>query len=377
MYHFLLAFVLVGWVSMSTAQSATTPFYIGTYTSPTGSQGVYRATLDLETGKVSEAVLAGTTKNPSFLAIHPDKPVLYAALEIGELNGVKTGGVAAFAIGADGMLKPLGEAQGSGGQGPCYVSVDASGKFALVANYGGGSVAALPIADDGSLSPAITVDKHAGSGPNPKRQQGPFAHSIVAAPGAGFVLSADLGTDKIYVYQLDSAHALTPAAAPSVPVDPGDGPRHIALHPNGKFVYVVTELTNHVIAFAWTGATLKRIGKTPTLPADFTGQTTSAEIAVHPNGKFLYSSNRGHDSIAAFKIADDGTLTPAGHTPTGGQQPRHFAIDPTGQYLLAANQKTDNIVVFKINPDGSLNPTGSTIKIDAPVCVRFVPKATD
>ncbi len=373
MRHFLLATVWVWLMTMSNTNAAAMPFYIGTYTSPTGSQGVYRAMLDLETGELSKPELSGSAKNPSFVAIHPTKPVLYAALEIGELNGQKTGGVAAFSIDRQtGALRPLGEPQSSGGQGPCYVSIDASGRFAMVANYGGGSVAALPIGDDGSLSSAVAVDKHSGSGPNPKRQQAAFAHSIVAAPGTGYVLSADLGTDKIYVYQLDADHALVPAKIPSVSTDPGDGPRHIALHPNGKFVYVVTELTNHVIAYEWTGDTLKRLSKTPTLPADFTGNSTSAEVAVHPNGKFVYSSNRGHDSIAIFKVEANGALTTAGHAPSGGNGPRHFAIDPTGQYLLAAHQKTNNIVVFKIADDGSLASTGESLSLEAPVCVKFV-----
>ncbi len=345
-------------------------FYIGGYSSASN-KGIHRAELNLADGSMSEPALAGEIKNPSFLAIAPSGKFVYSVMEIGDFEKQKSGGLAAFAVQADGTLERLNHAP-TQGQGACHVSVAPDAKTVFAANYGGGNVIAYSVAADGSLGSVVGTSQHEGSGPNPKRQQKAYAHCFVAAPDAPFALSADLGCDRVFVYRSgDKLERVSEVQAPA-----GSGPRHMAFHPSKPFLYAVTELTNTVLTFAWDtqSGTLKQMQEVSTLPEGFEGQTTSAEIAVHPSGKFVYSSNRGHDSIAVFRVNDDATLTPVGHTPTGGQQPRHFAIDPTGAYLLAANQKTDNVLSFKINPGtGELTPTGHSIKLDAPTCVRFVP----
>jgi 6-phosphogluconolactonase len=356
--------------SQSAAGADRVAFYIGGYTSETN-KGIYRAELDLADGSMSGPTLAGEIKNPSFLAVAPSGKFVYSVMEIGDFEKQKSGGLAAFAMNADGTLKTLSQ-KPTGGQGACHVSVAPDGKTVFAANYGGGNVIAYAVADDGSLADPIGTSQHEGSGPNPKRQQKAYAHSFVPAPGSSYALSADLGCDRIFVYQYGDS--LKQVAA--VPTPAGSGPRHMAFHPTKPALYVVSELTNTVVTFAWDGqaASLKQVQEVSTLPEGFDKPTTSAEIAVHPSGKFVYSSNRGHDSIAVFRVNDDTTLTPVGHTPTGGQQPRNFAIDPTGTYLVAANQKSDNILSFKINPGtGELTPTGQSIKLDAPTCVRFMP----
>jgi 6-phosphogluconolactonase len=322
--------------------------------------------------------LAGQVKNPSFLNLHPTKPVLYAAMEIGDFNGQKAGGVAAFAIDpATLTLEPLNQ-QPSGGQGPCYVAVDPTGRAALVANYGGCTVASLPVNGDGSLGAPASVEQHTGSGPNAGRQKNPHAHSFVPAPGGKFALAANLGNDSVFVYAIDPATAkLTPATPPFVKAAPGAGPRHIAFAPDGRFVYVVNELNNTVCTYAWSAdaGTLREVQTITTLPADFAADNTTAEVAVHPSGRFVYASNRGHNSIAGFKVdPQNGTLISLGHWGTQGDTPRHFAIDPGGRFLVVANQRTNNLVAFRVDAEtGMLEPTGSTAKVASPTCVRFLP----
>jgi 6-phosphogluconolactonase len=243
-----------------------------------------------------------------------------------------------------------------------------------VANYGGGSVACLPINDDGSLRPATGFVQHQGSSVNPQRQKEPHAHSINLDSSGRYALAADLGLDRVLIYRLDNGR-LIPAAEPFASVAPGAGPRHLALHPNGRYAYVINELGNTVTAFdldSRSGA-LKEIQAISTLPGGFGGQSYTAEVVVHPNGKFLYGSNRGHDSLAIFRLdPESGKMTPAGHRPTQGKFPRNFAIDPSGAFLLAANQESDSVVVFRIDPGtGALTPTGQTLDIGKPVCVRF------
>lgn len=349
-------------------------FYVGTYTGP-NSQGIYFVDLDPATGELGTPQLAGETKNPSFLALHPSQSYLYAALEIGEFEGQKTGAVQAFKVDpASGQLIAL-NSQSSTGPGPCYVAVDPSGKCVMVANYGGGSVGVLPIADDGSLKAPSAHDQHEGSGPNPQRQARAFAHSIIADPTGRYALSCDLGTDEIIVYQLD-AQAGTIRRASATKLAPGAGPRHIVFHPDGKHLFVNGEMNGTVTPLTWDASTgtLRTHAPAPTLPPSFTGANTTAEVAVHPNGKFVYCSNRGHDSIVVFSFDPlSGTLTPIDHTPTQGQQPRHFALDPTGRYLVVANQKSDLLVSFAVDAKtGRLTPTGSTATVGAACCVRFV-----
>ncbi|MBE3100080.1 MAG: lactonase family protein [Planctomycetes bacterium] len=366
-----VAIVCVAEVAHAAAPQAMR-VYVGTYTGPK-SKGIYQLRLDLATGALGQPELAAEVERPSFLAIHPNRQFLYAVSE----SGGKTGALSAFAIAPDtGKLAFLNK-QATGGAGPCYVTVDREGRAALAANYGSGSICAMPIIAGGQLAEAAAVIQHTGSGPNPKRQAGPHAHCIDLDPAGRFALVADLGLDKILVYRFDPARAaLTPNDPPAAPVAPGAGPRHIAFHPGGKFVYVINEMASTVTAFTYDAArgTLSELGTVPTLPADFKGSSSTAEIEVHPSGKFLYGSNRGHDSIALFAVGPDGRLKALGHQPTQGKSPRHFAIDPTGAWLLAANQGSDTIVVFRIDPEtGSLSATGATASVPSPVCVKFVP----
>jgi 6-phosphogluconolactonase len=351
--------------------------YIGAYTRGT-TRGICRLQLDPATGDLSSPQLAAETKNPSFLALHPTRPLLYAVGEISDHAGQKSGAVNAFAIEAGGALRPLNQ-QPSGGPGPCFVTVDHSGRNVLVANYAGGSVAVLPIDADGRLRDPSAVVQHSGSGPNPKRQDKPHAHSIYLPPDNRFALAADLGIDRIMLYRFDAAAGTLAAHdPPAAALAPGAGPRHLAFHPHAGFLYVINELASTVTAFVYDAAAgaLREIQTLSTLPHGFTGENTTAEVQVHPSGRFLYGSNRGHDSIAIFAIDPaTGRLTARGHESTRGRTPRHFGIDPAGSFLLAAHQDSGDLFVFRIDPDtGGLAWTGASARIDAAVCVRFVPE---
>ncbi len=353
--------------------------YLGTYTGEK-SQGIYRARLDLGTGTVTEPELAAATANPSFLAVHPTRALLYAVNETGSFGDRKTGSVCAYAIEAQTGALTLLNQESSGGSGPAHLSVDPSGRAVLVANYGGGSVASLPIAADGRLRPAASVIAHEGASVHPKRQTKPYAHAIKVAPGGALAYAADLGADRLFVYRLDPSTAtLTPASPASVAVTPGSGPRHLAFHPRAPYLYVINELGLTVTAYRRDPATggLTEVQTASTLP---TGQAASpsfstAEVVVHPSGRFLYGSNRGHDTIVVYAIDEaTGRLTLVQHEPTQGSTPRGFGIDPTGRYLLAGNQRSDSVVVFRIDAStGRLTPTGQTLKVGSPVSVVFVP----
>lgn len=350
--------------------------YFGTYTGKE-SKGIYLGEFDLKKGELKLIGLAGEVENPSFLAIHPSGKFLYAVGEISDFNGKKAGAVSAFAIGDDGKLKLLNQ-QSSQGAGPCHISLDKTGRCALVANYGGGSIASLPIGDDGKLAEAASAIQHEGSSVDKSRQEGPHAHSINPSPDNRFAMAADLGLDKILVYKLDAKTAkLAPHDPPFVATPPGGGPRHFAFHPNGKLAFVCNEMKSSITAFSYEAekGVLSTLTTLSTLPEgyDKPGNST-AEIVVHPNGRFVYVSNRGHDSIAIFTV-DPGTgeLHAAGHQPTGGKTPRNFAIDPTGAYLIACNQSSNDVHVFAIDQEaGTLKPTGSKIEVPSPVCVRFL-----
>jgi 6-phosphogluconolactonase len=352
--------------------------FIGTYTSGK-SEGIYRATLDLTTGALSKPELAAKVENPSFLAIHPTGKFLYAAGEMSNFEGKPGGAVSSFALdGTTGALKLLNQ-QSSRGAGPCYLVVDRAGKNVLVANYNGGSVAVLPIENNGSLRPASSFVQHKGSSVNPKRQEAPHAHSINVDPTGAFAVVADLGLDKLLVYRFDStAGTLTANDPPSTSVAPGAGPRHFAFHPSGRFAYVINEISSTVTAFNYDAkkGTLTEIETKSTLPGPQPGNST-AEVQVHPSGKFLYGSNRGHNSLAIFKIdAHSGSLTAAGHQSSGGRTPRNFGIDPTGKFVLAANQGSDSVVVFRVDQEtGKLEAAEHRIEVPAPVCVKFLPVA--
>jgi 6-phosphogluconolactonase len=351
--------------------------YVGTYTGPK-SKGIYLLRMDPETGKLSEPEVAGEVANPSFITISPNHKFLYAAGEVDNFKGKKAGAVSAFSIDpASGKLTLLNQ-QTSGGQGPCYVALDATGRAALVANYGGGSVESLPVGEDGRLGEPATFIQHAGKGADPRRQEGPHAHCFDPAPGNRFALACDLGLDKVMVYRLDPATAkLTPNDPPSASVPEGAGPRHLAFHPSGRFVYVLNEMGSSVTHFNYDAdkGVLHPLKTISTLPDGLmVANNTCAEVLVHPSGKFLYGSNRGHDSIAIFRIDEQtGALTPAGHQSTEGKTPRNFGIDPTGTWLIAANQDSGTLIVFKIDPNtGALTPNGVKVNVPSAVCVKFL-----
>jgi 6-phosphogluconolactonase len=316
--------------------------YIGTNTR-IKSRGIYAYRFSADTGKIASLGLAAETPYPSWLVLHPSQPYLYAVNEneFAPERG-KPSYASAFAIDrASGRLTLLNRASAVG-QGPCHASVDATGRHLMLANYGSGSIAVLPIQTGGRLGEATAFVQHQGSSVH-SRQTGPHAHCIAPSPDNRFVLAADLGLDQVLVYRFDAARgALAPNDPPFARVAPGSGARHFAFHPNRRMLYVVNELSNTVTVFDYdaAGGKLAERQTVPTLPAGFTGRSTSAEVAVDPAGRFLYTSNRGHDSIAIFAIdARRGTLTSAGHVPTQGKTPRNFALDPTGRYLFAANQE--------------------------------------
>ena len=349
--------------------------YIGGYTRGP-SKGIYVCRMNLATGALTSPTLAAETSNPGFLALHPSHRFLYA---VGESSGASNGFVRAFVIdGLSGMLTPLNQ-QPSGGRGPCHLAVNPAGTCLLVANYGSGSLASLPIHADGTLGPIATAIQHHGSSVNPQRQQGPHAHSVGFDPAARRVFCADLGLDKLFVYRFDPTTAtLTPNDPPFGPVKPGAGPRHFAFSADGRRVYVINEMGSTITGFDYdekTGA-LTEFQTVPTLPATYTGPNTAAEIAIHPNGKFLFGSNRGDNSIAVYAIdGATGKLTLVEHQSTVGKTPRYFGIDPTGKFLLAANQDSDSVVVFRIDPNtGRLTPTGQSLETSSPTCVTFVPE---
>lgn len=353
--------------------------YFGTYTSLGKSKGIYTCRFDASTGMLRAPELAAETSNPSFLAIHPDCRHLYAVGESGVFGGSETGAVSAFCIDqVTGKLTLLNR-QSTGGLGPCHVNVDRTGKCVLVANYVSGSCAALPVRNDGTLGEIGSFIQHEGSSVNSERQGAPHAHSVTLAPDNRFAFVADLGLDKILIYKLDPAKAVLVPNDPSfAQVPPGSGPRHMAFHPDGRYAYVINEMLCTVSVFSYEAGSgiLKAIQTVSTLPRGESVQPgySTAEVLVHPCGKFLYGSNRGHDSIAVFAIDQaDGTLRLIQNESTQGKMPRNFGIDPSGAWLLAANQDTGTIVGFSVNPGtGKLKPSGRIVDVGAPVCVKFV-----
>jgi len=356
------------------ASADTVSVYIGSY-AKAADQGIHHFKLDLSSGALTPAGGASGVANPSFVAVSPDKKFLFAIGEAG-LPGKKGGAVASFSIDEKTDDLKLINVESSVGGGPCYVTADKSGKVVLVANYGGGSVASLPVSADGKLSEAATFVQHAGSSVVKGRQGEPHAHSINVSPDNKFAFAADLGLDKVLIYKLDPEKGTLTANDPAfVEIPPGSGPRHFAFHPSAKYAYVCGEMTSTVIAMSYDAdkGALKVIQSLSTLPEPVKGNST-AECQVHPSGKFVYVSNRGHNSVAVFHVDEaTGKLTAAGHAPTGGKTPRNFGIDPTGKILIAANQDSDNIVVFKIDEKtGMPHPAGQEVKVPKPVCVKFL-----
>lgn|SRR5882724_1843371 len=346
--------------------------YFGTYTGAK-SKGIYVSKFDPATGKLSAPELAAEMRNPTFLAVHPGGHFLYS---VNEVNG---GTVNAFALDSKtGKLTPLNQ-KSSGGSGPCHLAVDASGKCLLVANYNSGSIAALPIQGDGSLGEVAAMIQHTGSSINLQRQAGPHAHFICPSPDSRFAFVCDLGLDKVLSYRLDAAAAkLSPGDPPFTTIEPGAGPRHMTFSPDGKFVYVISEMASTISVFGYnaTNAAMTKVQTISTLPKNFAGNSTAAEITMQPSGKFIYASNRGDDSIVLFAAnRKSGQLTFVERQSTQGRTPRHFAIDPSGHWLFAENQNSDSVVVFAIDTDtGKLKPTGQLVSIGSPVCAVFQPQ---
>lgn len=358
-------------LSIQTLAAQTFDVYFGTYTQKSQSDGIYHATLDTKSGKLSKPELAIQTPNPSFIAIHPSGKYIYSVTE------GNPGKVSAFKIDLKTKKLKLINQSTSGGTGPCHVSVSKDGKTLLSANYSSGSLASTPINNDGSLGETASVIQHQGSGVNEKRQQGPHVHSINLSPDNRFAYVADLGIDKVMIYILNPKNSkLTENNPDFFKAEPGAGPRHFTFHPNEKFAYLINELDNTIAVFdhkAENGALIVK-QTISTLPDDFDGETKTAEIKVHPNGKFLYGSNRGHDSIAVYKIAPkSGKLTLVGFQKKGIANPRHFNIDPTGKYCLVGNQDKDSVLLFSVDQqDGMLQPTNQNITVGMPVCIQFL-----
>ena len=372
-----LAF-LISLTLTTTAQSGQYLLYVGTYTQDkSSSKGIYAYRYDAASQELTSLGLAAETTNPSWVAIHPNGRYLYAVNEIQNYKGPNSGGVSAFSIDrSTGKLTFLNEVS-SRGADPCYITVDPSGKYVLVANYTGGSIATFPISADGKVGEASAFVQHTGHGLNPKRQEAAHAHSIDLSPDEHYAFVDDLGLDDLFVYKFDKGKgSLKPNNPPFAKLDAGAGPRHFALHPAGEYAYVISELASTVTAFSFASkaGTFNRLQTISTLPKDFKGENDDAEIEIHPSGKFLYASNRGHDSITVFAIDPaKGTLTLVEHASTEGKEPRNFAIDPTGTLLFAENQNSNNVVVFRIDGQtGKLTPTGKTFEVGQPVCIKFL-----
>jgi len=365
-----LALVLAS-PALAPAAEVPVTVYVGSYTDGT-SRGIYRTSLDTTSGRATVPVLAAEAKNPSFLALHPSGRFLYAVSEVDELAGARTGAVMAFAIDPKtGDLTFLNQQPSEGGA-PCHLVVDRSGRNVLVANYGGGTVAVLRIGADGRLQPASSVRRHEGQGPNTARQQKPHAHGVYLDAAERFAFAPDLGADRVFVYSFDAEQGtLTPHGA--APVEPGSGPRHLAFHPKGRHAYVIGELSNTIAVFGYDPAKgeLAPLETVKTLPEGFTGTSYTAEVEVSPDGRFLYGSNRGHDSLVVFRIdAASGRLALAGHVPVGGAWPRHFTIDSRGGVLLAAHQRSATIAFFRLDPaSGMPKPFGASVAVDRPACL--------
>jgi 6-phosphogluconolactonase len=353
--------------------------YFGTYTKgKSTSKGIYVSRFNNETGACTEPTLAAEVSNPSFLAVHPDHRFIYSVGEI-SIPGFKGGGVCAWQRDATtGKLTAVGKVQDSLGAGPCHINLDPTGRCAVVANYAGGSIVSYKVNADGSLSEAVSFIQHTGSSVNPNRQKEPHAHSANFSADGKHVLVTDLGTDEIISYEVDAATARL-TAKHKVQVPAGSGPRHLSFHPTGKVAFTNGEMLLNVTSMNYDAAagSLKLIETMNCLPADipFNIKHSTAEILVHPNGKFIYVSVRGHDSISRLSYnASTQKMQYLGNTPSGGKIPRNFTLDPSGRWLFAAHQITPQVVIFAIHPDtGELNPTSKELAVNACVCVRFVP----
>jgi 6-phosphogluconolactonase len=374
----LFALVVVLAATLVSAADYKSLVYVGTYTDK-GSKGIYAYRFDPVSGESDAIGLVAETPNPSFLAVDPNRKFLYAVNEIDNFNGSRSGAVSVFAIDRVSGRLTLVQQVSSLGADPAHVSLDKTGMYLLVANYTGGNIAVFPIENDGRLGPRSAFVQHAGSSVNKDRQAGPHAHEIQSSNDNQFVLTADLGLDELLVYRFDQkSGSLAPNDPAFAKIGAGSGPRHFAIAPSGKFVYLVNELSSTVTVFAYSAGSGKLTEQQTisTLAAGFKGENTTAEIEVDGIGKFLYVSNRGDDSIAVFGIdPSSGKLSFVERVPTGGKTPRHFALDPTGRWLFAANQDSNTITVVRVDPsNGHLTATSQMLQVATPVCVVFVPR---
>ena len=364
-----------------TVSPRDTLVYVGTYTGPK-SHGIYAFRLSpaANTPSLEPLGLAAEAEQPSFLAIDASRDLLFALNESGSWNGQPTGSVTSYAIDrSTGKLSKISETP-SAGTAPCHLLLDRTGRNLLVANYSAGNVALIRVGADGHLGAPRAVQQHRGQSVNPSRQEGPHAHAVTLDPAERFLFVCDLGIDRVMIYRFDAAKGtLVPNEPAFASLKPGAGPRHMAFRPDGRFAYVVNELDSTITVFAYDAGRgmLKEIQSVTTLPAGFTGRSTTAEILVHPNGRLLYASNRGHDSLARFTIdPESGRLTATGHHPTGGKTPRHFGVDPTGTLLAMGNQDTDSIVLARIDQaTGALTSSPQFASAPSPVCQVFLPPA--
>jgi 6-phosphogluconolactonase len=355
-------------------KNQTTHAYIGTYTQ-TGNggnhrkEGIYICRVDLINGKLTLEAKVESNENPSYLRLHPGKRFLYA------VNELEHGKASSFAVNPANAFLTLLNSQPVDGSAPCYVSYDLSGKYMLVANYSSGNLTVFPIRADGKLDPHSDLVAHVGSGPR-REQDGARAHSIAFAPGGKYVVAADLGMDRLIVYKFDEIHGkLVLNDLPGVTAHLGAGPRHFIFHPNGQILYCANELNSTVMVCSWEGikGILAPIQVLSTLPADFSGWNAVADIHMHPDQKTLYVSNRGHNSLAIFRVANNGTLTPIGYTGSGGEIPRNFAVDPGGKWLFVANQNSNNVVTFRVDMESGIpEKTENVFEVPSPVCIELV-----
>ena len=353
--------------------------YIGTYTTIDHpvvgrSQGIYHYAMDDDTGDLKQLDVTTGIINPSFLAATPSRQYLYAVSEVDDLGDRHSGAVYAYRIDPDsGALTYLNHRLTEGTH-PCHVTVDASGRTVIVANYSSGSVISFPVQADGSLGAHVSLIQHTGSGPDEQRQEAPHAHSVWLHPNNRFAYGLDLGSDMIAVCRLHDDSALTPCDPAFIATTPGAGPRHLAWHPNGTMAYVINELDNSIAGYRVDGQTgaMELFDYVPTLPLEYDGESITADIHVHPSGRFLYGTNRGHDSLVLYRIAPGGKLTLVQTVSTGGDHPRSFAIDPSGRRLLVANQNSRNVMRFDIDSDTGELHSPMPFTVPAPVCLRFV-----
>ena len=351
--------------------------FFGTYTgAKTGSKGIYVSKFNAATGELGAPEVAAETGSPSFLEIHPSKKYIYAVGEMGTPQA-KGGGVTAFSVSLpSGKLAPINQVSAVG-QGPCHVNIDKTGKLAMIANYGSGSCASYAIKDDGSLSEAVSFHQHTGTGGDPKRQAGPHAHSVNFSPDNKFAFVCDLGLDRVKIYKIDPATGKAQPHGEGI-VQPASGPRHFAFHPNGKFVFVNNEMAMTETTFAYDAdkGALTEVSTVSTIPEADRSQKglSTAETRVHPNGKFVYASNRGHNTIAVFSCESaTGKLKLLENVNCQGKTPRNFNLDPTGKWLIVAHQDSNSVALFKVDAEtGKLTFTGKKLDVGGPCCVRFL-----